>query len=53
MSESIAAVAESDADRWRAWQKRGVEHDRRRGVAEKWVIAIAAIVLGGWLSQVF
>ena len=46
MSNSIAAVAQSDDQRWRDWQKRGVEGDRRRSVAMKWVMAFLALGLG-------
>ena len=46
MSASIAAVVKSDDQRWRDWQNRGVEGDRRRAVAMKWVMAFLAIGLG-------
>jgi hypothetical protein len=46
MSEPVAAVVRSDDQRWRDWQKSGVEGDRRRSVAMKWVMAFLAIALG-------
>jgi hypothetical protein len=46
MSTSIAAVEQSDDQRWRDWQKRGLEGDRRRSVAMKWVMAALAVGLG-------
>ena len=46
MSTSIAAVVQSDDQRWREWQKRGLEGDRRRSVAMRWVMAVLAIGLG-------
>ena len=51
MSASIAAVAQSDDQRWRDWQKRGLEGDRRRSVAMKWVMAVLAIALGVLFSR--
>jgi hypothetical protein len=51
MSASIAAVAQSEDQRWRDWQKRGLEGDRRRSVAMKWVMAALAIGLGVLFSR--
>jgi len=51
MSASIAAVVPSDDQRWRDWQKRGVEGDRRRSVAMKWVMGLIAIGLGVLFSR--
>ena len=46
MSAPIAAVAQSDDQRWRDWQNRGREGDRRRAVTMKWVMGVLAIALG-------
>jgi hypothetical protein len=46
MSSSAPVAPQSDAQRWRAWQDRGLDADRRRDVAMKWVMAIIAIALG-------
>jgi hypothetical protein len=51
MSNSIAAVAQSDDQRWRDWQKRGLEGDRRRSLAMKWVMAVLAIGLAVLFSR--
>jgi hypothetical protein len=53
MTAPIAAV-ESEAQRWRQWQDRGLTADRRRAVAMKWVLAavvavVLAAVFGGLL----
>jgi hypothetical protein len=46
MSAPLAAVARSDDQRWLDWQKSGVEGDRRRSVAMKWVMTVLVIALG-------
>jgi len=49
---SSARVVSDDLQRWREWQDRGLQGDRRRAVAMKWVMALIAIMLGaliGWL----
>jgi|SwirhisoilCB3_FD_contig_31_11712954_length_480_multi_3_in_0_out_0_2 hypothetical protein len=46
MSSSAPVVPQSEAQRWREWQDRGLDADRRRDVAMKWVMAIIAIALG-------
>jgi hypothetical protein len=46
MSSSAPVVVKSDAQRWSEWQDRGLDADRRRDVAMKWVMAIIAIALG-------
>lgn len=46
MSGSVPVEAKSDAQRWREWQDRGLDADRRRDVAMKWVMAVIAITLG-------
>ena len=40
------AVMDTDAQRWRDWQELGVNGDRRRAAAMRWVMVIAAIALG-------
>jgi hypothetical protein len=44
--KSAPVVVKSDAQRWSEWQDRGLDADRRRDVAMKWVMAILAIALG-------
>jgi hypothetical protein len=46
MSAPLTTVALSEAERWREWQNRGVEGDRRRGVAMRWVMGVIVIGLG-------
>ncbi len=46
MSSSDPVEGKSDAQRWMEWQERGLDADRRRDVAMKWVMAITAITLG-------
>jgi len=46
MSAPTTAAVHDDAQRWRDWQDRGFEGDRRRALAMKWVMAIVAIALG-------
>lgn len=46
MSSLIPVPSKSDEQRWREWQDRGLEGDRRRTVALRWVMAIVAIALG-------
>lgn len=48
---AVDATPDAMEARWRAWQARGVETDRRwratmRGVAV--VVVVAASVVGGW-----
>jgi hypothetical protein len=50
MSGPIAAM-NSDAQRWRDWQERGVQGERRRAAAMRWVMVIAAIGLGVVFSR--
>ncbi len=41
-----------DADlevRWRAWQARGAEADRRTAMTTRTLSVLIAIALGGWL----
>jgi len=47
-----AAIPDDYAERWREWQARGLEGDRRRGVAMTWVMAAIAIALGVMFSGV-
>jgi hypothetical protein len=42
---SASAPVSSDAQRWMEWQDRGLDGDRRRAVAMRWVLAIIAITL--------
>jgi hypothetical protein len=51
MSAPLTAVASSDDQRWREWQKSGVEGDRRRSIAMKWVMAVLALGLGVVFSR--
>ena len=51
MSGSIPVVSKSEAERWREWQDRGLEDDRRRAVAMKWVMALIAVVLGALFGR--
>ena len=46
MSSSAPVVSKTDAQRWSEWQDRGLDMDRRRSVAMKWVMALIAIALG-------
>lgn len=46
MSSPAPIVSQSEAQRWIEWQNRGLDRDRRRAVAMKWVMAIIAIALG-------
>ena len=46
MSSSAPVVSKSDAQRWLEWQERGLDRERRRAVAMKWVMALIAIALG-------
>jgi hypothetical protein len=52
MSSPAAAPSTSDAQRWSEWQARGLEGDRRRAGAVRWVIAIIAIALGALFVRV-
>jgi hypothetical protein len=40
-----------DALRWKEWQERGLQGDRRRAVAMKWVLALITIMLGGLIGR--
>jgi hypothetical protein len=51
MSASAPIVPKSEAQRWREWQDRGLEGDRRRAVAMKWGLAILAITLGALFGR--
>ena len=53
MSSSARIVPTSDAERWSEWQVRGLEGDRRRSVAMKWVMALMTIVLGVMFGRLF
>ena len=53
MGASAPVVAKSDAQRWMEWQNRGLEGDRRRAVAVKWVLVIVAIVIGTMFWRAF
>ena len=46
MSSSVPVASKSDEQRWREWQDRGLEMDRRRNVRMTWVMAVLAIMLG-------
>jgi hypothetical protein len=46
MSSPAPIVSKSEAQRWSEWQTRGLDNDRRRAVAMKWVMALTAIALG-------
>jgi hypothetical protein len=51
MTSSAVNVPTSEAERWMEWQKRGIEADRRRAVAMRWVMAVIAIGLGALFAQ--
>jgi hypothetical protein len=51
MTSSALNVSTSEAERWMEWQNRGIEGDRRRAVAMKWVMAVIAIALGALFAQ--
>ena len=53
MSLSTPVVSKSDAQRWREWQDHGVEGDRRRTVAMKWVMVTIAITLGALFARLW
>ena len=53
MSSSAAGVSKSEAERWTEWQERGVDGDRRRAVAMKWVMVIIAITLGALFARLW
>ena len=46
MSSSVPVPLKSDAERWTEWLGHGLDVDRRRAVAMRWVMAIIAITLG-------
>jgi hypothetical protein len=47
---SPALVVSDDLQRWREWQDRGLQGDRRRAVAMKWMMALIAIMLGAMIG---
>jgi hypothetical protein len=51
MSSPPPVPSTSDALRWREWQERGLQGDRRRAVAMKWVMALIAIMLGALIGR--
>jgi hypothetical protein len=53
MSLPSTAPSPSDAQRWREWQERGRDGDRRRAVAMRWVMAIIAIMLGALFGRLW
>jgi hypothetical protein len=50
MSRSAPVASQSDEQRWIEWQSRGLDGDRRRAAAMKWIMAVIAIVLGAWFG---
>lgn len=46
MRAPIPAVAQTDDQRWRDWQNRGLEGDRRRAVAMTLIMVVIVITLG-------
>jgi hypothetical protein len=53
MSSPAQAPSTSEAQRWREWQERGLEGDRRRAGAMRWVIAIIVLALGTLLGRLW
>jgi hypothetical protein len=53
MSSPVPAPSMSDAQRWREWQQRGLDGDRRRSVAMRWVMAVIVIALGVMLGRLW
>jgi hypothetical protein len=53
MSSPVPVPSTSDAQRWREWLERGVEGDRRRAVAMRWVMAFIAITLGALFARLW
>ena len=45
-------ASQSDAQRWMEWQARGLDGDRRRVVAMRWLLAIITIALGAAFGTV-
>ena len=51
MTTLVATVPDSDADlRWRDWQARGAESDRRTAARMRGVMIVIAIALATWFS---
>ena len=46
MSSPVPAPSKSDAQRWTEWMDRGLEGERRRSVAIKWVMGELALADG-------
>jgi hypothetical protein len=50
MIEQNASPYDAASDlRWRAWQARGREEDRRRAIAARVVMIAVAVALAAWL----
>jgi len=50
MTPAIAGVVDSAAEaRWVAWKARGASSDRRSGIIMGRLLAIAVILVVGWL----
>ena len=51
MTSIVATVPDSDADlRWRDWQARGVESDRRTAARMRRVMMVIATALAVWFA---
>jgi hypothetical protein len=52
MSAPTSVAAQTDAQRWTAWQARGLAGDRRRAVAMRWVLAVITIALAAMFGAI-
>lgn len=53
MSSPVPAPSTMDAQRWSEWQARGLDGDRRRTVAMRWLMALIAIALGAAFGRLW